>query len=752
MKPPAKNTEEPAVPLSTSRKVLFSIVGFVILPLVLLVMVELVLRAAGVGYSTSFFRKIRIGNEQFFVENERFGLRFFPPEMARSPSPLKMKAVKEAGSYRIFLLGESAVLGDPRPAYGVGRYLQALLQARYPGKKFEVIPAAVTAINSHAVRAIAQECARHDGDLWIVYMGNNEMVGPFGATTVFGSQSPPLAYVRLSLAIQDTRIGQLLMTAGRKLARRDKRDAGWGGMQMWMQNRIPAEDRRKEVVYENFRKNLADILKAGDKAHVKVILSTVAANLKDCAPFASLPGTNLTAATKTNWDALFADASKQQGSNQWAAAAALYQEAEKLDSQYAELLFRLGACELQLTNLAGAQTHFTAARDCDALPFRTDSRLNGIARQAASNRGQGGGFAFSDAESLFSTNSPSGSPGDDFFYEHVHFNPAGNYLLARAWAELAATWLPASITNGATETWATAGACERRLGFTDWNRYSVLDDVLSRLGQAPFTNQLNHAANVQAIRARMREAREQMTSEFTDEARSVYLEALQAAPDDFRLHENFADFLEVRGALAEAAAHWETVCELIPHHHVAYFHAGRLALRLAKLPEAEKRLKDALAIRADVAEAWLLLGQVYALQGRTELGLEAFERERQLVPNDSRVYYHIGKVFSKLNRRQEAIVNLREAVRLRPAFWEARYALGEELAFNRQPSEARAQFEEVIRQKPDYAMAHLNLGVALVEEKRLDRALYHFEEAFRLDPKNQQAADYAAKARRAIKK
>jgi tetratricopeptide (TPR) repeat protein len=111
-----------------------------------------------------------------------------------------------------------------------------------------------------------------------------------------------------------------------------------------------------------------------------MILSTVAVNLKDCAPFASLPGTNLPAATKTNWDTLFADAGKQQNNNQWTAAASLYQEAEKLDAGHAELHFRLGSCEVQLTNFTGAKAHFTAARDCDALPFRADSRLNGIAR------------------------------------------------------------------------------------------------------------------------------------------------------------------------------------------------------------------------------------------------------------------------------------------------------------------------------------------------------------------------------------
>ncbi len=46
-------------------------------------------------------------------------------------------------------------------------------------------------------------------DIWVIYMGNNEVVGPFGAGTVFGRQVPPLPLIRASLALKTTRIGQL---------------------------------------------------------------------------------------------------------------------------------------------------------------------------------------------------------------------------------------------------------------------------------------------------------------------------------------------------------------------------------------------------------------------------------------------------------------------------------------------------------------------------------------------------------------
>jgi hypothetical protein len=102
-------------------------------------------------------------------------------------------------------------LGDPRPNYGAGSYLEVLLAERFPQAKFEIINTSVTAINSHAILPIARECADHAGDLWIIYMGNNEMVGPFGAATVFGTRSPPLWWVRMQLALRKWRLSQSLL-------------------------------------------------------------------------------------------------------------------------------------------------------------------------------------------------------------------------------------------------------------------------------------------------------------------------------------------------------------------------------------------------------------------------------------------------------------------------------------------------------------------------------------------------------------
>ena len=238
--------------MTPRRRWLFRLTALLLLPLLLVGGLEAALRLADYGYDTHLFKKIRIGGEEFFVNNDTFGLRFFPPELARFPGEFRMAAHKPAGTYRIFILGESAAMGDPEPAYGASRYLEALLTARFPGTPFEIINTGITAINSHVILPIARDCARQDGDLWIIYMGNNEMVGPFGAITIFGAQAPPLPVVRLNLALKQCRLGQWLADAGRKLKSKKSDATSWGGMEMFAGNHIAPTDARKEVSIKTF--------------------------------------------------------------------------------------------------------------------------------------------------------------------------------------------------------------------------------------------------------------------------------------------------------------------------------------------------------------------------------------------------------------------------------------------------------------------------------------------------------------------
>ena len=56
------------------------------------------------------------------------------------------------------------------------------------------------------------------------------------------------------------------------------------------------------MVYQNFERNLNDIVRVGLDSGAKILLNTVAVNLKDCPPFASLTNANLPAADRAQFD------------------------------------------------------------------------------------------------------------------------------------------------------------------------------------------------------------------------------------------------------------------------------------------------------------------------------------------------------------------------------------------------------------------------------------------------------------------
>jgi len=727
--------------VSTRRRWLFRFMAMVVLPLLALGLSEVVLRLVDYGHPTSFFVRHQINGSEMLVDNTWFGRRFFPPTLARSPSPVVMRAPKPPGTYRIFLFGESAALGDPRPAFGVGRYLEALLRERFPGAEFEVVCVAVTAINSHAILEIARECAQYQGDLWIVYMGNNEIAGPFGANTVFGPQAPPIALVRSYLAFQRLQVGQALTALTRKLASGTSPPSSWGGLKMFLDHQLAPGDPRKDRVYAHFRRNLSDILDAARGAGVPVLLNTVACNLKDCAPFGSLHAPPLRQPEIDDWTRLCRTGITNAQQGRWMEAERAFQQAAQKSPHHAEPQFRLGQCYLETTNLEAARHFFERARDWDALPFRADSRVNAIIKQVAGEFA-GKGAHFLDTAGALESLCSGGIPGQEVFYDHVHLNFTGNYGLARAWAGQIMSLLPANITGRQTTDWAGPVLCAQRLGLTDWNRYPVFEEVLRRLSEAPFTNQLNHSSRFKYTAGQMMAIREGLTPASASSAWTVYEEALAKRPLDPWIHHNYAEFLVAIGDLAQATAQMQKVGELFPHHYAAYLQIGRLLARQKKGDEARFWLERALRLRPDLSEAYLELAQILAGQGQLEEALRQLAVAQRYRPEDPWICLRRADVLAAQKKRDEALENVREAIRLRPSFWEAHYLLGVELAQDGQDREAQTEFAEVVRWRPDHVLARLNWGVMLARQGRMDEARTKFQETLRLDPQNEKARQF----------
>jgi tetratricopeptide (TPR) repeat protein len=385
------------------------------------------------------------------TDNPWFGWRFFPPAVARAPRPLYLAAQKPANTVRIFVFGESAAMGDPAPAYGFARQLDCLLRARHPGQKIEVVNTAMTAINSHVIRQIAHDCQPREGDFWLVFAGNNEVIGPFGAGTVFGRQVPSRTTVRTALALKTTRVGQLLT----RTFQGEAEPKQWEGLEFFLQWKIAPDSPRLERVYASFNANLEDIAGFGRDSGATVLLSTVPVNLYHFPPLASVHRPDLSPEQLADWEGSFSAGIKAQAEERFSDALTHFNRAAALDEGFAQLAFERARCELALDQPAAAAASFRRARDLDALRFRADSRLNDIIRQTS----KADGVSLVDADAEFAR-----FGHEDLFYDHVHLNFTGNHRMALVFAaELEKQW-PGARTNDSP--WLTEVEVAQRLAWT----------------------------------------------------------------------------------------------------------------------------------------------------------------------------------------------------------------------------------------------------------------------------------------------
>jgi len=491
--------------------------------------VEVALRAFNAGFPTSVLVPCTIQGRSASCYNLFFAAPFFPPGMIKTPEVYALPDEKPQGTFRIVVLVESAAMGDPDPAYAFSRYLEVMLHERFPSMKFEVANTGSVAINSHVLLPIAEELANHHPDLFIIYSGNNEVVGPYGAGTALTSSGMSLPVIRSSIFVRSTRIGQLLTKLGAQ-----KRE--WGGMEMFLDKQVRASSPLMGHTYANFESNLRDTIAAGRRSGARVIVMTVASNLKDCAPFASLHREDLGQDDLHNWSALVQQGSNMEDAGSYAEALKKYLAAEQIDNQYAELEFRIADCLWMQQEYRGAKEHFLRARDLDTLRFRADTRINEINRSEASSAP---GAELLDAEEVLARESPNGIIGSDLVYEHVHLTPLGNYLLARsAFLQIASKMPPQAVAAAGKDSVLSQTECERLLALTNHDRSRMATEMLRRLDKRPFTTQLDHTDQVSKLMQTAGGA-----YETPNETASEYQWAIAQRPNDRILHYNFGLFL-----------------------------------------------------------------------------------------------------------------------------------------------------------------------------------------------------------------
>ncbi|HMD61338.1 MAG TPA: hypothetical protein VKG78_07900 [Opitutaceae bacterium] len=601
------------------------------IPVVFFCSLEGGLRLARYGRPTEFF--IPDGSPGSYRTNPDFTATFIPASFGIAPLSFRIGKQKGPNTVRVFVLGESAAQGVPEPEFGLAAQLRVQLKARFPEKTLEVCNLAVASIDSHVVYQIARQVAEFGPDLFVVYMGDDEVIGPYGPGCAYLSSNPPLWFIRASVWFRGTRTGQLLRQMLAKAALPRLRPRDWSGMETFSGNPVRGDDPRLEAVYRNFAANLRDIADRAGKAGIRTVVATVVANVKDNPPFISRHHAGLSDADTKAW----IDAS-EAGAIAWdlgdaRSAVVGFGEALRIDPEFAETHFQLARLAETLGAPGIARRRYFDALHWDALHFRPDNRINAIIRQVAGRAG--GSVLLVDAAKAMGADpdSVTALAGRELLLDHVHLSWEGNSQMARLVAGGCVLALAGRDPGPGAEL--DAAGCAAALGYTAHARLAILREVVRETQRAPFTGLSTFSVDQARLRIEVAAAE---AAQASPGAKAAAVDAVRLAhrlePDDAPLAMLLEGMEYEAGNLNGALSLLETAGAFLPPSAELDRRKARVLAGMGRFDEAEKLLLGSIGTYGDPAGAAGPLVDIWAASGRIDSGKRFFARELEGAPSN----------------------------------------------------------------------------------------------------------------------
>jgi tetratricopeptide (TPR) repeat protein len=136
------------------------------------------------------------------------------------------------------------------------------------------------------------------------------------------------------------------------------------------------------------------------------------------------------------------------------------------------------------------------------------------------------------------------------------------------------------------------------------------------------------------------------------------------------------------------------------------------------------------------------LGMIFQCYGKYELAEICYRRARELAPQSFRWTYYLGNVEGWTGKSQQAIPDIRDALKMDAKYTPARARLGQLLFETGDLDQSLRAYKESIEQNPRLASAHLGLGRVLAARANWSQAIESYLRACDIFP-NYAAAHYA---------
>lgn len=720
------------------KKTAFFLMLTCIIPLLILASIEVLLRFINVQSPTAFFKESWIQGEKFYIPNASYTQRFFPKAVARSPHPFKIPAIKPHNAFRIFVLGGSAAMGDPETSIGISHQLEHMLKGRLDTPFIEVHNLAITAINSHIVRQILNESLHLKPDAVILYLGNNEIVGPFGQGSIFGKFTKSLGAIRFHIYLSGLQLFQMMKTLmAHILPRPSDQITEWKGMEFFLNKQISAGNTELLSTYSFFKQNICDMVQACIRRDINVILCTVAVNLKDNAPFASMHLKPLSETSTQIWDSLFNEGKACLHQKNYPLARGAFEKAAAIDRDHAELQYLTGCMFSALSDHQNARICYSAARDLDTLKFRADSRINQIIKDTPSVI-QHSLLHLVDVESLLDGKG-SEVPGFNYFYDHVHLNMEGNFKIASALTETLFPLIKEALKLTPSGDSLSVDEIKRQTGFSTWHEHETLKLMQWRFQKPPFTFQSNASHRMELFTR----ASKRLKSLIDHPMQTKSLVTNLAGVFDMNRHKHNFSFLDNYARLLEAAGHENLQTEILRFTHAQFPFAIKTMENLAAVLLRQKKYEDAISIYRQILDlnddsptVYCNLGLGFYSKGDIQMALKYYHMALDINPDHKETLANLGNLYLHLGDLTEAQRTYHQILSISPDYLPA--MLGLSLVKEKQEDypAARHILENILLIQSEHPQALYQLGMISLKEDQTAEAISLFKKLIHSDVRN----------------
>ncbi len=228
----------------------------------------------------------------------------------------------------------------------------------------------------------------------------------------------------------------------------------------------------------------------------------------------------------------------------------------------------------------------------------------------------------------------------------------------------------------------------------------------------------------------------------------VQISSYAAHADRYTYLPQIGLYLLLTWTAAELCAGWRHRCLMLGGLSTVILAALMFCARIQTTywRNAESLWIHTLACTSDNVVAHNNLGNVLLQKGEVDEAIVQFKKSLEIKPDYVEACYNLGTALLQSGRVDEAINFFQTALQIKPDHVEARINLGIALFQEGRADEAVNLFQTALQIKPDDAEVRINLGTALLQQNKVDEAIAQYQAALKIKPGHAEACYYLGNA------